>query len=250
MSQQHTAAWILAATDSGHQDRIYTVYTQEQGLLRLMGYGMRAQRPRVTASLQLFSCVRLDFSPGRYGLGVIKDASLLRAGRPIREELPRMAYAMFVAEILIGLCPPHAADREFFVWLEPVFGALEQRNPRITAVAAAWQILDRLGYRPELEECVLCRSEEGQAKCFSSEAGGIVCQRCSADQPAVVMLDNEVLTCINDFLALDWHNPQLKSVRGTVLLQAERLLLQYLAVQMGQPLRSVAVIRDLVGGSA
>lgn len=248
MGQLQTAAWILAAADSGHQDRIYTVYTKEQGLLRLMGYGMRAQRPRVTGALQLFALVDLEYSEGRYGMGVIKGCSLLRACRPIREELPRMAYAMFLAEVMIGLCPSHAADRALFLWLEQVVQALEERHPRIAAVAAAWQMLDLLGYRPELEECILCRTAGGQPAHFCGAGGGMICCSCQPTSPTVTPLDEPVRRCITEFMALDWRKPTLSGVRGSVLHHVEKILLYFLESQLGHPLRSVSVIRDLVDG--
>ena len=51
-----------------------------------------------------------------------------------------------------------------------------ERRPR---AEAGWSLLAELGYRPELEQCVVCHDpSRGEAKYISASAGGIVCDGC------------------------------------------------------------------------
>jgi len=47
------------------------------------------------------------------------------------------------------------------------------------------QLLDLLGFRPELTYCVACRAEiKPEDQYFSARLGGALCPRCSAHDPA------------------------------------------------------------------
>ena len=54
------------------------------------------------------------------------------------------------------------------------------------SASTRWRCCDALGYRPELEECVACRTRlQPETNYWSAAAGGVVCAACRTEESAV-----------------------------------------------------------------
>jgi len=242
MAQYQTEAILLAVRDWGDADKLVTLFSRECGKISAVAYGARRAKSRLAGSLQLFTYVEATLFPGNK-MDAIRQCEIKRSFRELREDLLCMAYGAFIVELVTELWPERQAEPPVFDLLLTIFGALKERNPRLTATAAAWQLLSLAGFQPVLEQCIIC----GQALIFpakfDAEAGGGVCLACNkTDMPE---LSQEAVVFLQRLLTLDWKNPERFMVRGSVLMETEKMLRTYLFCRLDRHLRSLTFINQV-----
>ena len=80
---------------------------------------------------------------------------------------------------------------------------------------------------------------------FDSCAGGGVCPTC--EHAGLQPLDDAVCGFIDRLLNLNWQQPPAFKVTGAVLLQAEKILIEFIAHRLERPLKSIRFIQMMKG---
>lgn len=239
MGQYKTEAILLAVRDFGDADRMVTLFSRELGKLTVMAYGARRPKSLLSGSVQPFVYADLSLTTGK-NLDSIRQCDIRKPNREVREDLILMAYANFLAELVVELWPEREAEPAVLDLLLAVYRTLPARNPRITALAAAWQLLALAGFRPEQNQCVSCNAAVDYPARFDPRAGGAVCRNCSSSE--CMEYTEEMKAFLEKLLKLDWEQPGHFSVSGTVLLQTEGLFKSFLNWHLDRPLKSLAFI--------
>lgn len=239
MGQYKTEAILLAVREYDDASRMVTLFSREHGKLSAVAYGARRPRSAMAGCIQAFTHADLALTSGR-SIDSIKQCEIIRSFRELREDLASMAYASLLAELTAELWPEREADPLVFDLLLAAFDMLGKRNPRITALAGAVQLLALAGFRPELDNCVSCGRPLALPALFDAASGGGVCTACG--QPHFPAFGPETKGFVEKLLGLDWHNPGQFSVTGAVLTETERLLAEFLTYRLEKPLKSMAFI--------
>lgn len=239
MGQYKTEAILLAVRDFGDADRMVTLFSREFGKLTAVAYGARRPKSSLSGSVQPFIHADLSLASGK-NLDSIRQCDIRQAHREVREALVPMAYANFLSELVVELWPEREAEPAVLELLLAAYRTLAVRNPRITALAAAWQLLALAGFRPQQGQCAACGAPVEYPACFDPRSGGAVCRTCAGSD--CLEYTEEIKTFLERLLDLAWENPGQFSVSGAVLLQTEGLLRAFLAWHLDRPLKSLAFI--------
>lgn len=235
-------AIVLAVHNWGEADKLVTFMTKEHGKIKAAAYGCRRQKSPLAAGMQVFNHLELQLMAGQR-LDTVKQYELKGNFRSLGEKLLPMAYASFVAELLLELCPEHQPQPLVFDKLRQVLAAFSERNPRVVALAAAYQLLEYTGYQLSFDHCVFCGEALAGDSFFSLEQGGAVCRKCQTaaldEFPAAL---RQLIISLRDF---DWTPAASVSVTGANLVRAERLLLAYLQQLIDKPLKSLAFLQQM-----
>ena len=98
------------------------------------------------------------FAVGRE-LDVISQADTLEAFRAVREDLVLTTHAYYLAEMVDLLTEDHMENRAVFDALVDGLRDLgDTADARLVLIIFHLRLLEALGYRPELRECVSCRA--------------------------------------------------------------------------------------------
>ncbi|MDR3592420.1 MAG: DNA repair protein RecO [Negativicutes bacterium] len=238
MGEYKTEAILLAVRDWDDADRMVTLFSRDHGKLTAMAYGARRPRNRLAGAVQPFIHAELVLTSGK--MASIKQCDIKNSFRPLREELTGMAYATFLAELAAELWPEGEAEPQVFELLLAAFGMMSSRNPRITALACAVQLMALGGFRPEYQRCVVCGQPLVYPAFFDCGAGGSVCAGCA--QPQQPVLSQDVNRFIERLLTLNWRDPGQFSVVGAVLMETEKLLIDFITCRLDKPLKSRSFI--------
>lgn len=240
--QYTTEAILLAVRNWGEADKMVTFLAKDKGKVTAIAYGCRRPRSRLAGGMQSFNHLELNVMGGSR-VDTIKDCQVLTPFKALREDLERMAYASFVAEIVAEFCPDNYPEPDIFELSLLSFAAMEQRNPRLTALISACKLLDCAGYQPVYDSCVLCGGELEKESFFSLAHSGCCCQKChGADELA---FDEVMYEFIHNMRCFNFQKPQTFKVSGAVLVKTEQLLLSYLQYVLEKPLKSLDFIAQL-----
>lgn len=246
MSQQHysTEAVILSVRDLGEADRLAVLFSPAHGKVSAAAYGARRPRSRLGGVIQPFSIVNVSLISGR-NLDTIAQCEVKKSFLALREDIVLMTYAAFLAELIAELWPDRSPEPAAYDVLTGSFSLLTERNPRLVSLAGAWQLLALAGFHPEYERCVNCGQVLVLPAFFDACSGGGVCNDC--DHVGLQLMDDGVCKFIDQLLNINWKQPQHFKVSGATLVQAEKMLIEFIAHRLERPLKSVRFIQMMKG---
>ena len=174
-----TEAVVLKQTPLGEADRILTFYTQDMGKLRAVAKGVRRTKSRLVGHLELLNNVSVSLSQGR-NLDVVTEAQVVHSFAGIRQDLPRLSKAIYIAELVDGFSVEHSSGYTLYRLLLNTLAHLDRaERPDLLLRHFEMHLLALSGFRPELYSCVECRSTlEPADHLFSCANGGVLCPNC------------------------------------------------------------------------
>jgi len=242
MAQYQVEAILLAVRDWGEADKMVTLFSREHGKIIAFANGARRPKSPLAGGMQMFTHLEVTLLPGK-NCDTVKQCEIKYAFRHLQEDFNCMAYGAFIAELTSELCPERQPEPQVFDLLLIVFHILTERNPRMVALAWAWQLLSLTGYYPEFERCTVCGQELCFPAYFSAVSSGCVCNFC--EHYGLPEFNEKISNFIKCLLNLDWQNPGCFTVNGSVLLQTEKLLMGYLMNCLDKPLKSMKFIKQV-----
>ncbi|HUC87344.1 MAG TPA: DNA repair protein RecO [Candidatus Saccharimonadales bacterium] len=179
MASYSTRAIIIGRHNFGEADRIVVLLTPDRGVIRGVAKGVRKIKSRLAGHLELFSESDLMLSEGR-NLDVITSARLVQH-LAVGDNYDRMRLAYLVAEMVNRLSSEEEPHPGLYDLVRETYAELGAGVPDVTL--ELWfklRLLDRLGYRPELKDCMICHTSASDRQyAFNVELGGIVDAGCS-----------------------------------------------------------------------
>jgi len=236
-----TPAVILKRTDLGEADRIVTFFSRDVGKIRAVAKGVRRTTSRSAGHLEPFTLSDVMFAVGRE-LDVISQADTLEAFREIREDLELTTHAYYLAEVVDLLTEDRLENRDVFDTLVEGLRSLRAtHDPRMVLIVFHLRLLEALGYRPELRECVNCRATiEPNRNHFSALLGGVLCPACGPREPTARDIGTSALKLLR--FVQQARGQRAVSVPPEVGREAEALLRDYAEHIVERRLRSPALI--------
>lgn len=220
MRTYKTTGIILARTNLGEADRILTILTQDKGMIRAAGRGLRKTKSKLAGHLELFTESELMLAKGK-SLDVITSARMLTVPADLTADYGRMRLAYLFSEIVAKAGDENQHHEGLYDLLRSSLSYLGhgQAGPDLEL----WfklGLLDKFGYRPSLEGCMICKASDVQRRYrFNLELGGIVDTGCSA--PGSIPMSHDQIKLWR--VMLDRPFSALQSVAGLREISADSL---------------------------
>jgi DNA repair protein RecO (recombination protein O) len=201
---------VVRTTDYGEANKILTVYTREAGKISIMARGAKKSKSRFTAVSQLFTYGYFLYQIGS-GMGSLQQGDLMNSFRPIREDLTKTAYAVYLAELLDRLTEDKEPNGYLFDMLLHALKWMEEgKDPDIITRLFEMKMLYVAGCRPEFHACMNCGAVDA-AFFVSIQEGGLICKSCHRDDSSLLAVSPGTVKILR--LLTHIHMPQLGNVR-------------------------------------
>jgi len=246
VAQYQTEAIVLGVRNWGEADKMLRLFSRDHGRITAAAFGARRPKSPLAASLQMFQTVELSLSEGDR-VDTVRQCRLIHRYPHFETDLSAMAYAAFIAEVLLELMPDGAPQQEVYEWLPPVLAACGKKNPRIVALAAGFQLLEFAGLGLSLNSCAVSGAAiEGDAF-FSAEEGGAISLTAAAEIPVKRPYSQSLRKLLTTLAVIDWEKPPEFTAKRSDVEAGEALLVSYLQETFGHSLRSLKFIRQING---
>lgn len=233
-------AIIIRVRDFQEADRIVTLFSRERGKIRSVAKGARRPRNRLSGSTQLFCSGVYSLYAGR-GLASLNQGQITEPYLSLREDLTKMTYAAYFAEILDVMVEEEAGG-ELYSLLVSVFSRLEQgEDPEILARFFEIRLLAALGYKPELASCLVCRKRPaaGGDVWFSPSQGGLLCAGCTAGAADAFRISPGALEVLKHLLNADPARLHVLKLSYEMRYELEKIMRAALNEHLPRPLKSL-----------
>lgn len=243
-----TPAIILKRRDFGEADRMLTVLTPQHGKIDVLAKGARKITSTKMGHVELFTRVELLINVGRE-FGIVSQAEMTESYQALREDLTRGAYASFAAELVDRFVEPGDEEpRILYMLLDETLKRLAtEPDPRLATLYFEIHLLDLVGYRPEVQQCVVGHEPvEAQDQVFSYADGGVICPlHAPVRSEGVTPLPLSTLKLLRHVQRSRWAELRSLQISTNLADDAERVLLGYITWLLERRLQSVDFIRRL-----
>jgi DNA repair protein RecO (recombination protein O) len=241
-----TEAIILRRQDFGEADKLLTLYTPGLGKTRVLAKGVRKPKSRKGGHVELFTHSNLLIAKGR-SLDVVTQAETIHSFLPIRRELLRTSYAYYAAELLDKFTEEGEENRRVFeLFLDALFWLSEAEDLSLALRYFELHLLNYVGYRPQLFQCLRCaRPIESATSFFSSEHGGLLCPHCGEGERGSREVSPQALATLRYLQTRDYAVCRRLKVDQAVHEELETLLRRYIVYLLERKLKSVDFINTL-----
>lgn len=176
-------ALVLHVADYGESDKLVTLYSKERGKQNCIAKGAKRSKKRFVNKLEMFSLLDVYYAENRNSsLFRIDQADLLSSFAALRSDFSRFAASQLLCELMLYWTRENDADSHLFDLLQWSLETLD-RGAEIGKTLVLFQIklLDGLGYRPRLKNCIDCSAPGNSAVSFrfAPSRGGLVCGSCT-----------------------------------------------------------------------
>ncbi|MEX2247565.1 MAG: DNA repair protein RecO [Dehalococcoidia bacterium] len=241
-----TPAIVLRQRDLGDTDKILTLYTANFGKVDVVAKGVRKARSRLAGHVEPLAQATFLLAKGR-NLDIVTQVETIEAFPPLREDLERMSRAVYACELIDRFTEPHHEHFGVYRLLLDTLRRLATRDDLDVAVRFfEMALLNVLGYRPELEECVRCRQRlEAVTNYWTAGGGGVACPACSREEMAVRPISANAVKLLRLLLHGSFTDVARVRVDADLAEELERALREYVRWVLERDVRSAAFIDTL-----
>lgn len=246
-----TEGIVLKDKELGEADRIITLFTPHLGKLRAVAKGIRRPKSRLAGHLEPLSHVTVMVAHGQ-SLDIISQAQALEAFRPLREDLWRASCGLYLAELVDRFTVEGAESFPVYKLLLETLTRLAlasptpERHEELLLRGFEMELLDHLGFRPELGECVTCRRTlEPEENHFSPGGGGMACPACRYKAGRTRPVTVEALKVLRLLQRQDEATLARLRLRRQLASEIELLLREYIAYILEHNVHSTAFLDRL-----
>ncbi|WP_285724528.1 DNA repair protein RecO [Psychromicrobium xiongbiense] len=205
-------AVVLRTHKLGEADRIVTLLSNSQGLIRAVAKGVRRTTSKFGARLEPFMVNDLQLIPGRSLHVVTQAVSRSSHGQAIAAHYGKYTVATAMAETAERLTDTDAesAGAQYRL-LIGALGSLArgEHAPELILDSYLLRALATAGWAPSFTDCARC-GEPGPHQSFSAPLGGAVCVNCrppGASSPALATMELLAALLSGDWGTADGSEP-------------------------------------------
>jgi DNA repair protein RecO (recombination protein O) len=239
------SAVVLRHGDWGEADRILTLYTREQGMVRAIAKGVRKMTSRKAGHLQPFTQITMQLAKGR-DLLIVTQVETVNAFLSLHDNLEKTSYAAYIVELLLRFSyEEEGGNPTIFRLLIETLDRLEKENESWLAIRYyEMRLLDAVGFRPHLFECANCGREIlPEDQFFSFTSGGVICPRCGQGLPNLIKISIETLKYLRHFQRSSYRDASRARPSLEVQKEAEMLMQGYFTYLLERELNTPGFIK-------
>jgi DNA repair protein RecO (recombination protein O) len=240
-----TVAFVLRQRKLGDADKVLTLYTTNAGKLEAVAKGVRKTRSRMAGHVEPLTQATFLLAKGK-SLDVVTQVETIEPFQTVRGDLDRLSRALYCAELLDRFTEPHEENfglyRLLLATLRRIAAAADDVDTPVRFFEMT--LLDELGYRPELEECVTCRRAlQPATNYWSAAAGGVLCPSCRASQEDTMRpLSLNAVKLLRLLLHGRFQDVARVNIDSALAAELERAMREYVRWVLERDVRSAGFI--------
>lgn len=178
----------LKAHSLGESDRLITLLTKEEGLMRVVAKGSRKPTSKWGGRMDLFvvNDLLITYPNQHKGLQRIVQAETVQTFPRLSRSLIHVTAAQYLAEVILLEALTGITQEDLFVlFLEHLERIQKMTTPTEVLIRlshALYHIMALAGVAPQVHFCQVCQDpvdSQGEDTHFSLQSGGILCQSCA-----------------------------------------------------------------------
>jgi DNA repair protein RecO (recombination protein O) len=243
-----TEAIIIKKTKLGEADRILTLYTPHLGKIQAVAKGVRRPRSKMAGHLELLTHSLVSLARGR-NIDTITGSQTINSFLPLKSDLELTSCALYATELVNQFAVDNVEDYPLFqLLLETMQQLCQGGDNELILRYFELHMLDKAGYRPQLQQCVSCHSALKEiTNSFCPSAGGILCPNCRQSQTFTYTLSEKTRKVLILLQNNDYNIVSKLEINPGLSRQLEMVMRNYLRYLLEREVKSATWLDTLRG---
>ncbi len=176
-----TDGMVIREQMTGEQDRLVTILTRENGIIRGFVNGGRNPRNKNVGATGLLCYSDFSIEKTKNDIYVIKEATAKQLFFSLRENIVSLSLAQYFAELTYELAPREENSAEFLSLLLNAVYLVSQNKKDLALIKSVTELrmLCLSGYMPGIVSCNNCGQYESEKMYFDIHTGELFCEECN-----------------------------------------------------------------------
>ena len=237
-----TEAFIIKKIKLGEADRILTLYTPHLGKIQGVARGVRRPRSKLAGHLELITHSQVSLARGR-NLDTIIGSQTIDSFLPLKNDLWLTSCALYVTELINQFAAEHVENYPLFqLLLEIMHHLCQAGDNELVLRYFELHLLNEVGYRPQLQQCVSCRSllKPVTTNVFSPTDGGVLCPECRQRRPAAYPLSVNALKVLRLLQNSNYDTASKLKMNPELSHELDEVMSHYIEYLLDREVKSAA----------
>ncbi|WP_099204057.1 DNA repair protein RecO [Scatolibacter rhodanostii] len=182
--QIQTQGLIIREQTVGESDRLVTVLTADEGVLRAFARRAKNIKDSKNSATQILCYSRLNLYKGRDKY-IINEAIPIEVFFDLRKDISRLSLAQYFCEIIAEFSPEGVDSAEYLrLALNALHFLCKGSKPELLLKSIIeMRLLTYAGYMPDIVGCASCNAYESPHMHFMINEANILCDNCFKPGP-------------------------------------------------------------------
>lgn len=241
-----TEAIVIKKTKLREADRILTLYTPDMGKIQAVAKGVRRTKSKMAGHLEMLTHSQISLARGR-NLDTIIGSQTINSFLPVKNDLWLTSYALYATE-LVNL---FTAERDenlplFDLLIATIKRLCDNHKTELVLRYFELHLLAKVGYRPQLQRCVICHKPlQPTVNHFSPVSGGILCPDCAPKQPASFSISVNALKILRLMQNSDYKTASRLVINQNLATEIENVLRRNIKYLLERDVKSISWLDEL-----
>lgn len=201
----NTDGIILKEQNIGEKDKLVTVLTRHNGLVRAFVRGAKSFKNRKNSATGMFCYSKISLYQTKDSY-IIDEAEPLECFFGLREDLEKISLAQYFSELVMTLVQEEEPAEEYLRLVLNSLHFLAKNKMPIQQIKAITELrlMCIAGYMPNLIACDRCGEYETDTMYFDIEDGLLYCENCVPSE-AVLALDIGLIKALRHIAFSDFE---------------------------------------------
>jgi len=234
-----TEAVVIRKSDLGEADSILTLYTPHLGKIRAVAKGSRRPKSRIGGHVEPLSHSQMLLVRTKT-LDIVSQSQTIDSFLALRDDLWRTSSAIYIVELVDRFTADGEENYPLFrLLVETLHWLCRARHGELVLRRFELHLLGHVGYRPELQQCLVCWATlTPGANYFSPSSGGVICSHCSSQEPVLYSLSVNALKVLRFLQSNDQAEVDRLRVTPELSLEIKSLLQRFTRYLLEREVRS------------
>ncbi len=248
MALYKTRAIVIKSMNLSESDRLVTFMTESYGKIKCVAKGARKIKNQFWGALEPMSMINLIyFGKEQQSLFRLNHSDIIESFQTVRDDFDKLYTGVYFIDLVDAMTLEGHAEKKLFSLLYQSLAALKQQT-ELEPLCRLFEIrlLALSGYKPQLEQCVLCKNTPKNGLIpFSFYHNGVLCNPCSNRARVDIQFSTGTRNYIKKLLEVEIKTCERlkfpKSQADEIAKVTHRLVLSHL----GRELKSYPFIKSM-----
>lgn len=219
---------VLKQSKFGERNAVITIFSKKLGKIQGVVKGSTRGKGKYKVGTEPFCFGEFMLIKGR-DLYQISQVDLKNSFYKLREDVIKLSYASYILELTERVIIEGQTNNRLFYTLIKCLNILSIMNKEYETLVKGYELklLMYSGYRPEIENCVLCGNSSGQVK-FSAKEGGLICKSCHHADPYAMKISSVTINVMKYLMDTDLEQLMKRRIKPEVLMELKKIVRSYI----------------------
>ena len=232
---------VVSEIDYKESSKIINVLTKEDGIVGIVARGTKRVKNKLSGVTSKLTYGYFHVNYKENGLSTLMEVDVIDMFKNIRKDINLMSYSIYLLE-LADRVYKHDEDNEIYNYLIASLKKIDEGyDYKIISNIFELKMLDFLGIRPVIDECVNC-GNKNDIVTISSYRGGYLCRNCANGE---VIVNIKTIKLLRMFYYVDISKITKLDVADNIKEELSKFIYDYYDRYSGIYLKSREFLQNL-----